>query len=282
LRNRTRLELLPLLKSYNPRITEALLRTAFIAEGDATYLENEVSSVWNEIVQERKGFISLNKERLLALHPTLQRYLLRTSLRKLLGSLKNIEALHVEDIVSALSKTAGKKLNLPAGLVFSVEYDRYLLAQDIESSCPYPVLEGETPLMVSGDTLLPGWRVIATIRDALQARCQRGSKSPVIGREQMADVPDNFIAYFDFDRTGKYLSVRTRRRGDRFHPMGMSEAKKLGEFMINAKIPRDWRSNIPIISSPSQILWIVGWRIDDRVKITEGTQKVLCLKMERR
>ena len=49
--------------------------------------------------------------------------------------------------------------------------------------------------------------------------------------------------------------------------------------MIDARIPRAWRQRIPIVCSPGQILWVVGWRIDERVKVTETTKLVLRLKM---
>jgi tRNA(Ile)-lysidine synthase len=52
--------------------------------------------------------------------------------------------------------------------------------------------------------------------------------------------------------------------------------------MIDAKIPRLWRKRVPIVSSPEQIIWVVGWRIDDRVKVTGDTKRVLCLKFKRR
>jgi tRNA(Ile)-lysidine synthase len=60
----------------------------------------------------------------------------------------------------------------------------------------------------------------------------------------------------------------------------MSQPKKLGEFMIDAKIPRAWRQRVPVVCSPEHILWVVGWRIDDRVKVTENTRQVLCLKFD--
>ena len=82
------------------------------------------------------------------------------------------------------------------------------------------------------------------------------------------------------DKTGNKLSVRSRKRGDRFQPLGMSQPKKLGEFMIDAKIPKAWRGRIPLVCSPQHILWVVGWRIDDRVKVTEDTKQILCLKFE--
>ena len=92
---------------------------------------------------------------------------------------------------------------------------------------------------------------------------------------------DDFTAYLDLDKTGDKLLVRPRQRGDRFQPLGLDQPKKVGEFMIDAKIPQAWRQQIPIVCSPSQILWVVGWRIDDRVKVSEDTKQVLRLEFKR-
>ncbi len=51
--------------------------------------------------------------------------------------------------------------------------------------------------------------------------------------------------------------------------------------MIDAKIPQSWRQHIPIVSSPNHIVWVVGYRIDDRVKVTPDTKRVLCLEFQR-
>ena len=72
--------------------------------------------------------------------------------------------------------------------------------------------------------------------------------------------------------------MRNRRPGDRFQPLGMSQPKKLNRFMIDVKIPRRWRERVPIVCSPEQIVWVVGYRIDDRVKVTEETRQVLRLR----
>jgi tRNA(Ile)-lysidine synthetase-like protein len=92
---------------------------------------------------------------------------------------------------------------------------------------------------------------------------------------------NSFTACFDLEKAGDKLTVRTRQPGDRFQPLGMSQSKKLGEFMIDARIPRAWRERIPLVCSPDQVLWVVGWRIDERVKVTEATRKVLFLEFKR-
>jgi tRNA(Ile)-lysidine synthase len=263
LRNRVRHQLLPLLMSYNPAIAQALLRTAQIARDDIDFLDKEVAQLWNEVAQEQGKAIVLDRKRLDRLPPTLKRYLLRAAVERMLGSAKDIEMRHIEEMMSVLDKAAGKRLSLPQGLIFALEYDRYLLTSDPTALSPLPVFSGESELKIPGETKLPGWRIQATI----------------INREGMAEK-DNFTAYLDLDKVGDRLLVRPRKRGDRFQPLGLDQPKKLNEFMIDAKIPRPWRQRVPIVCSPEQIIWVVGWRIDERAKVSQKTKKVLCLKFE--
>ena len=52
--------------------------------------------------------------------------------------------------------------------------------------------------------------------------------------------------------------------------------------MIDARIPHAWRNRIPIVCSPEQILWVVGYRIDERTKVTEKTEKVVRVEFRKR
>jgi len=287
LRNRIRQQLLPLLQSYNPQVVEALLRTARIAADDLAFLDKEVARLWSEIAREQGNTIILDKEKFVELPSALQRYLLRTSIEKLLGNLKDIETRHIEEIMAALNKPAGKRISLPEGLIFSIEYDRYLLGPDPAALSPFPVLETELALKVPGKTPLPGWQVAATIINQ-RGESQRGEAPlthfpPPFSREgdKGGGLPDSLTAYFDLDKAGRKLTVRTRQPGDRFQPLGMDQPKKLNEFMIDSKIPHPWRRRVPIVCSPEHILWVVGWRIDDRGKVTEDTRRVLRLEMVR-
>ena len=297
LRNRIRHQLLPLLQSYNPGVCEALLRTAHIASDDLAFLDKEIAQLWGEVAQEQENTIILNKVRFLGLPSALKRHLLRVSIEKLLGNLKDIETRHIEEIMGALTKPAGKRLNLPGGLIFSIEYDKYLIGADPAALSPFPSLGGEFQLKIPGETLLPGWRIEANIlsqEDFTTASFIKGRfkgrspfnnySSPSPSKEREAEgvrlIDELFTAYFDLDKTGDRLTVRSRQTGDRFQPLGLSQPKKLGEFMIDAKIPHAWRQRIPIVCSPQHILWVVGWHIDERAKVTDNTKQILRLKFE--
>jgi len=265
LRNRIRQQLLPLLQNYNPQIAEALLRAARIATEDFAFLDREVTRLWGKIARERGDTVVLDRDKFLKLPPALQRHLLRAAIEKRLGDLKDIETRHIEGVLSSLNKPAGKKISLPEGLVFAIEYDNFLLGTDPAALSPFPVLETESALKVPGRAEPAGWHIEATITD----------------REQVKEKDNDLTAYFDLAKTGRKLTVRTRQPGDRFQPLGLDQPKKLNEFMIDSKIPRAWRQRVPIVSSPEHILWVVGWRIDERVKVTAETEKVLCLEFQR-
>ena len=267
-RNRIRHYLLPELRKYNPQVAKALLRTASIAADDLDFIDKEVDRLWSNIVRKQKDSVVIAKKSFITLPPTLKRYLLRRAVESVLGTLKDIEAGHIEDVLNALDKQAGKVIGLPFGLNFTIEYDRFVLARDTASLCPFPALENEIALNIPGKTRVPEWNIEASVLSPSEVKAREGKSI-------------DFSAYFDFDRTGSRLTVRSRRPGDRFQPLGMGGLKKLNQFMIDARIPQQWRRCVPIVASTEQIIWVVGWRIDERTKVTDRTLKALRLEFKR-
>jgi tRNA(Ile)-lysidine synthase len=270
LRNRIRSQLIPLLRSYNPNINEVLLHTAPLLADDVAFLEEQVSQIWDDIVTEQGRVLILNTERASSLHPALQRHLLREVLRRLLGNLRDIEWKHIESMRATLLQPAGKRLSLPRGLVLSTEYGKGIIGTETTLSYPPPLLQGERRLKVPGETVSPNWQVITNIMPAQVVRAKNFEKGE-LGEE-------SFKAYLDYEVAGSKLIVRKRKPGDRFQPLGMKQTKKLQDFMVDAKIPVAWRDEVPLVCSPQHILWVVGWRIDERAKVTNSTEQALYLE----
>jgi len=286
LRNRLRLEFLPLLREYNPNVDEALLRLAEIAGEDVSFMEQQALQLWDEVARQEGDTIYLDKGKTSTLPVALQRQLIRLAVGTLLGDITDIEANHIEAIRSLLSKPVGKRISLLRGLVCYGEYDAVVLGLSSPSPCPFPPFHGEFPVKVPGETILPGWRVVASISSVIPRQSPEHSESHppfVIASEakQSQQKGRSFVAEFDLHRVGTELFVRQRQTGDRFQPLGMSAPKKLKDFMIDAKIPLSWRESIPLVCSREQIIWVVGWRIDDRVKVTEATREILRLEFIR-
>ncbi len=263
LRNRVRLELLPMLRSYNPAIDKALLRLAKIAGDDIAFIEQQARLLWPGLAHREGDAIYLEVNTLLPLPTAIQRQVFRMVVEQLRGDLKDVQADHIEAMIELLNKPAGKKFRLPDGLTLSTEYGRLIVTTSRTSVCPWSPIPGSTVINVPGETDAAGWRISA---------------------EVLSQVPisDNGLtASFDLEKAGRKLMIRGRKPGDRFQPLGMRQAKKLQDFMVDAKIPVDWRDRVPLVSSDKQILWVVGWRIDNRVKVTDKTKQVLRLRFER-
>jgi tRNA(Ile)-lysidine synthase len=93
-------------------------------------------------------------------------------------------------------------------------------------------------------------------------------------------LPDFSLAghltgFFDMDKIGFPLTVRNVRPGDRFKPLGMTGTQKLKDFFINQKVPGTERAKCPVLVSRGKIIWVVGHRIDESVKVMPSTGKVL-------
>ena len=265
LRNKIRSQLVPLLREYNPDIDKALLRMASAADSDLAYIEKEVSRVWSKVAREQPDGIAIDRAEFSKLHLALRRHLVRSVLQNLLGDLQDIESVHIESLVETLAKPVDKKLSLPRGLAFHGDYSYGLITAEDRLTGSFPALEGEHRLNIPGETEFCGWRVRGSI---LNRRPKKGSEKEL-------------KACFDLDVVGKELTVRGRRRGDRFQPLGMESPKKLQDFMVDAKIPSAWRDHVPLVCSPQHIIWVVGWRIDHRAKVMPSTKRVLCLEFER-
>ena len=85
---------------------------------------------------------------------------------------------------------------------------------------------------------------------------------------------DNNTAFFDLNKLKFPLKIRPWTYGDRFQPLGMGHKKKLSDFMIDEKIPLNLKEHVLVLTSEENIVWVIGYRIDDRYKITDNTKIV--------
>ena len=263
LRNRVRQELLPLLHTYNPNIKQSLLNTAQTVTDDYSFMQTGLLEMFGNVVSSRDGMMVLDTNKASRLHPAMQRLVIREALRQLLGDLRDMERRHVESIRKAFHFSPGKQISLPRGLILWTEYGECSIGGDSKAHKILPSLEKGHVIIVPGETAVCGWRVIADVL---------GSE----GKESLQDK-NPFVANFDFDVAGNKLQVINRKPGDRFQPLGMSCSKKLQDFMVDVRIPRAQRSQVPLVCSTTQIIWVVGWRIDERAKVTDQTQRILRL-----
>ncbi len=86
----------------------------------------------------------------------------------------------------------------------------------------------------------------------------------------------------DADQIDLPLEIRGIKPGDKFSPLGLGGTKNIGDYLTDKKQSRHIRDEIPVIKDKNGIIWLVGYEISDRVKITNKTKKVLEIELIRR
>ena len=90
------------------------------------------------------------------------------------------------------------------------------------------------------------------------------------------------VAQLDADKIQFPLILRHWCHGDRFHPLGMKGSKLLSDFYVDQKFTEYQKQNVwLLVSADGEILWVVGYRIDDRFKIVNDTKTVFECRLGR-
>jgi tRNA(Ile)-lysidine synthase len=154
-------------------------------------------------------------------------------------------------------------LELPHGVCLEKRYDLVLMKKEWVKQIP--------PFEV--ELISPGRTYIEEIeKEVMIEETSRNDKF-----KDLYGLPN--VVLLDYQNLQFPLKIRNFRPGDRFQPLGVKGTQKLKEFFIDHKIPKFERPRIPLLISGEMIAWVVGYRIDERVKITENTQKVLKVKV---
>jgi tRNA(Ile)-lysidine synthase len=85
----------------------------------------------------------------------------------------------------------------------------------------------------------------------------------------------NKIAYINADKLQFPLKIRKWKHGDYFYPLGSNGSKKLSDFFINLKLSLHQKNDIWLLICEDEIVWILGYRIDERFKVTDECQELI-------
>ena len=76
------------------------------------------------------------------------------------------------------------------------------------------------------------------------------------------------------------FSIRSRKPGDRFQPLGMDSLVKLKDYFINEKVGKYERDQVPVLDDGEKIIWIAGQRLDARAARDPGSARFLKISAE--
>ncbi|MFQ5483760.1 MAG: tRNA lysidine(34) synthetase TilS [Desulfobacterales bacterium] len=271
LRNRIRHQLLPNLKSsYNPKIINALNRFGLILSAEEEWSKAVIDSVFEKtVLAKQKDSMILSAKRIAALHIAAQRRIIRRGIETVKGDLRRIQYSHIEAAVRLIKKgPINGTLDLPDRIRILRNYDQIVISKEkkdlrkskndlgIVSSFQYKVVP-------------PGSLFIQEIGVSIKFSETEAKEIPDVRK-----TSDNVI-FMDLDKLSLPLTIRNLKQGDRFTPLGMTGTQKVKNFFINNKVPVTTRRACAIMLSQKKIVWVIGHRIDESVKVMPSSRRVM-------
>lgn len=259
-RNRIRLELIPYMQQqFNPGVISALCRLASIAREESSLIDNILSDALESHLKpgEKDDW-----------------YLSADILRNMKPALRKRAVQHIFEIM-------GLQQNL--GFVHLSQAERLIEATETAESRTAEFPRGFR--MVRKGNLLHFFQIS-------QSLTQNSESNGVLkekllkndGTTDWKSLPDN-VRCFDYSvvkKTGLPIVLRTRKPGDFIQPLGMQGRKKLQDYFVDKKIPKESRDDIPLVCLGREVIWIIGGQISEAYKVTRQSESILSLEFHHR
>jgi tRNA(Ile)-lysidine synthase len=261
-RDQVRGELLPALERYNPAVRRALAATATALAEDRAALDTWAHAVADRCRVDHEG-IEVPLGEWQALPVAVRKRVLRLAAELLGGPPARLGQRHLEAALRLADGQAGRGIGLPAGLRLERAPDAlHLRRQADRRSAPI----GPWLLPVPGAVVLPGVGLL---------RAERHSAPP----PALAAAPAA-ECWLDAAAAAGPLGVRFRQPGDHFQPLGMSQEKRVQDFLVDARVPRAMRDQLPLVIAGGRIVWVAGQRIAAWARVCPDSAVVLHLVFE--
>ncbi|OGF58722.1 MAG: tRNA lysidine(34) synthetase TilS [Candidatus Fischerbacteria bacterium RBG_13_37_8] len=264
-RNKVRNMLIPYLqKEFNPSVVEVLFSTSFIFKDEGTILNEICQKYMNLWAKKEASRISFPLEIMTCFPVGIQRRIIRLLYKHVAHSTRRLHFRHIEAILKKLNTIHKENvLHLPNLIRVRMRNDAVVFY----SKGFYDKIEKFE------------YRMRVPVRFFIEEVAEEIELS-IISPVEIKEMKNcTSVLYVDFSKCAQELTIRNRRNGDEFKPLGAPGRKKLKDYFINKKIARSERDKLIIIESRGTIVGILGAGIHDDYKVTEATNKVLCMRL---
>ena len=282
-RNRVRNHVIPYLESHvNRKTVEHMQEYAEQMELAAGYLERQTDKLWRACVKESVYGYQIMLEPFLEEDKALHPYLIRRVIASAAGREKDIESVHVRNVSELCDRQSGKQVMLPYGLEAVREYDTIWIrkrktAADAQKTGVTGTGTGNDAGGERAEVLLcrPG-------EDAFDRKTAEGVHLRIFTCEKIPDAFEKrlYTKWFDYDIIQNNVVLRRRKPGDYLQIDVQGHTQKLKSYLINAKVPKGQRDQIPLIAAGQEILWIIGYRQNQKYQVTEHTRRILEIQVK--
>lgn len=268
-RNRLRIEILPKLEQeIHPDATSHIAEAALHLQKAEAYLQKIAREKWLHCVTITDQEATIDLAFFLQEDSLMQEYLLRLTVEKLLKGrgLKDYTAFHIEEMKRLAQMACGKQMDFP-GRLQAVRRREELCLRKKKSLSDEMENEKEGWKQTEIGLSEPGEYVFGNYRFYVEY--------PEI-TQNMGTFPEKtYTKWLACDTMKDNVCLRTRKTGDYLIVNQDGGRKKLKDYMIDQKIPREERDQILVVAEGSHVLWVVGWRISEAAKVTAGSKRIL-------
>lgn len=285
-RNRIRAELLPLLESrFNPAIVDVLAGEAELAREAWDTIGAAADEIASRIVKGTERVRTIDIAELNDVPLALRRVVLWRAMTELAGG-RTVAFEHVADALRLLDADGPAVLDAPGHNLERIGARLVLTGRPPNSTGRWSpgspegagrhANPGNKANLFRYSLSIPGEVVLAETGYVVSADTQGGPGPP----DASAIAGNGALAVVRGDLCRGRLSIRNRRAGDRFRPVGLEGRKKLQDFFVDRKVRRADRDKVPIVVDDSdRIVWVAGYGIDEAFRVTDPAQAVLLLRL---
>ncbi len=276
-RNRIRLELLPLLETYQPGFHKRLQHTSLMMEEVDALLSGLVDVALKRVtVSTGLGYYEISILALLDEDLAIQRELFRRVIHRLRNDNRDIDYASIQRIIALIQPGgSGKRVEIMHGL--EAELSRGILT----------IKDRSINIIGSKQLWIP-----PTVSEILKLDSQIMKIGNIEirlfpGEIQEDSIPEYSLheplqAVFELESINFPLILRTRQKGDRIIPYGMSgHSQKLSDFFINSELQLNARETWPLVCDQKGICWIPGFRVMHPYRVTIETKRFLKIQINR-
>ncbi len=261
LRNRVRKYVIPALQqTFGPKFYEGFAKSAQKLEQYYRLFQREAETHFQKMVSNEEGQISLDLKGYTELDPLYRKQILASCICSYYPLNYTIPERYFDELEKFIAQ--GR-----TGAVFHLENDVRLL-KDRHRLLFYREPQASNPVLrLNKNSEVRFGKFLIAVHEVHE-------------RAEVKIATDPNEEYICGDRLTFPLVVRSWQPGDRFFPLGMSKSQKVKAFFVNKKIARWQKSQIPLVCNGNEIVWIVGFRLDERYKVEENCKKIFKLTVK--
>lgn len=270
-RNYLRNVILPKLSQINTQAVTHINETAEHLREVREFLDLEVQKYWEQAVSVEEDVV-LDAVLLKQMPVAVQKELVYNGVSLILGSKKDISAIHVAQVLALLQNQSGKMAALPNGVLAIKENEtiRFLISEE-----KMDIIKESPRWEISAKEL----RHLLEKNECMSMRLEGIGKILQLSVFEKDDAKQKFpqktcTKWMDYDKISEGFSIRTRQSKDYLICDAKGHKKKLKQYFVDEKIPLTKRDEILIFAQEHQVLWVAGGRMSEHVKLTDQTKTV--------